>query len=50
MLTAFPPPPPDARTFWRGRRRQLVTAATLVRAFYACLFFILINFFNSWDR
>jgi hypothetical protein len=49
-LCAFPPPPQDLRAFWRGRRRQLASAATLVRVFYACLFFILIGFYNDWDR
>ena len=50
LLAAYPVPPRDLRAFWRGRRRQLVSAAALVRAFYACLLFILLNFYGSWDR
>jgi len=49
-LAAFPQAPGELPAFWRTRRRQLVSAATLVRAFYACLFFILIGFYDSWDR
>lgn len=50
LLMAFPPPPREPRAVWRNRRRQLVSAAMLVRVFYACVFFILVGLYGSWDE